>query len=193
MTSKHINIHNSSGQRILQQDLTKFCEDVNYLIPRSELIRVMYDHARRIGVLMELGATASDPVEDEEGSSVLIINEHSKKVLRADCVVMCDGVHSNMRRSIMGETARARPTGYAAFRALTDVHAVAEDPEACWALEGSEQHDRFDVFFMDSVQIAVQTCNRGKMLSWFCIHEVLSPVKSLPSLNNQRLTVGKGR
>jgi flavin-dependent dehydrogenase len=132
----------------------------------------MYEHARSIGVRMELGATASSPVEDEDSSEVVITTKDSKQVFRADCVIMSDGVHSKMRRAIMGETASARPTGYAAFRALVDVKAIASDPDARWVLEDSKTHDRFDVFFMDGVQIAVQTCNGGRMVTWFCIHEV---------------------
>lgn len=174
VTAKTISIHNSSGQPILQQDLSEVCKDTNYLIPRSELVRVMYEHARSIGVRMELGTTASNPAEDEDGSEVVITKNGSQQVFRADCVIMSDGVHSAMRRAIMGETASAHPTGYAAFRALVDVKAVAEDPDARWVLEDSENHDRFDVFFLDGVQIAVQTCNRGRMVTWFCIHKVVN-------------------
>lgn len=132
----------------------------------------MYEHARSIGVRMELGATASNPVEDENGCEVVITMKDSKQSLRADCVIMSDGVHSNMRSAIMEEIAFALPTGFAAFRALVDVKAVAEDPEALWVLEGSKNYDRFDVFFLDGVQIAVQTCNEGRIVTWFCIHKV---------------------
>lgn len=149
----------------------------------------MYDHARSIGVRIELGATASNPVEHDDGSDVVITTKDSKQVYRADCVIMSDGVHSKMRRAIMGEITCARPTGYAAFRALADVKAVAEDPEARWVLEDSENHDRFDVFFLDRVQIAVQTCHGGKIVTWFCIHEVWNSQHLITPLYTKWLTI----
>ncbi|RAK81172.1 FAD-dependent oxidoreductase [Aspergillus fijiensis CBS 313.89] len=173
VTAKEIQIHNSSGGRIIRQDLSEVCKQHNYLLPRSELIRVMYEHARKIGVEMTLGVDVSDPVEDEQGASVLVTaRDGTSERVRADCVICSDGVHSKMRQAIMrGQPVEPRPSGYAAFRALVDIDRLRADPEASWVFEGVEEADRFDVFFLSGAQIALQSCNKGKVFSWFCIHQ----------------------
>jgi salicylate hydroxylase len=175
VTSKEIHIHNSSGRPIIRQDLSEVCKQPNYLLPRSELIRVMYGHALRIGVEMSLGVEVCDVRDDKQGASVTVaMPGGERKEVSGDCVICSDGVHSNARRTILhGQPVEPRPSGYAAFRALVDTEKVEADPEARWVFDGAETADRFDVFFLPGAQIALQSCNKGKVLSWFCIHQVI--------------------
>ncbi|KAJ5131070.1 FAD/NAD(P)-binding domain-containing protein [Penicillium bovifimosum] len=171
-TAKKINISNGQGRRILQQDLTEVCKETNYLIPRAQLLRTMYNHAQQIGVKLYLGRDVTDTWETDTQAGVIVDNER----VTADCVICCDGVHSKRRRAVTGENLATRPSGYAAFRALIDGEKVAADPRANWIVETSEAEDRFDVFFVNGAQIALQTSNRGKEVTWFCIHKDSRPL-----------------
>ncbi|KAJ6103984.1 FAD/NAD(P)-binding domain-containing protein [Penicillium sp. IBT 18751x] len=172
VSSKEIRIHNSSGRAIIRQDLSEVCKRPNYLLPRSELIRVMYEHALKIGVQINLGVEVCDPFEDENGASAVVISRAGeRRRVQGDCIICSDGVHSRMRKKIMPQPVEPRPSGYAAFRALVDTEKLKGDPEASWVFEGVEEADRFDVFFLSGAQIALQSCNKGKFFSWFCIHQ----------------------
>jgi 2-polyprenyl-6-methoxyphenol hydroxylase-like FAD-dependent oxidoreductase len=144
------------------------CKETNYLIPRAQLLRSMYNHAQRIGVKLYLGQGVTDTWETDTQAGVIVDNER----VSADCVICCDGVHSKRRLAVTGEDLATRPSGYAAFRALIDGEKVAADPQARWIVENSKAEDRFDVFFVNGAQIALQTSNRGKEVTWFCIHKV---------------------
>lgn len=174
VTSEEINIHNSSGRRVIRQDLKEVCRQPNYLLPRSELIRVMYEHALSIGVKMNLGVEVCDVWDDKQGARVTVtMPSGERKEVYGDCIICSDGVHSKARRAVLdGQVVEPRPSGYAAFRALVDTERVEADPEARWVFDGTETADRFDVFFLPGAQIALQSCNNGKVLSWFCIHQV---------------------
>ncbi|KAJ5837015.1 FAD/NAD(P)-binding domain-containing protein [Penicillium robsamsonii] len=172
VSSKEIRIHNSTGRLIIRQDLSEVCKQPNYLLPRSELIRVMYEHALKIGVEINLGVEVCEPSEDEEGASVVVLTrDGERQIVRGDLIICSDGVHSNMRKAIMPQPVEPHPSGYAAFRALVDTETLKGDPEASWVFEGVEESDRFDVFFLSGAQIALQSCNKGKVFSWFCIHQ----------------------
>ncbi|KAJ5681313.1 FAD/NAD(P)-binding domain-containing protein [Penicillium maclennaniae] len=195
VSSKEINIHNSSGRAIIRQDLSEVCKRPNYLLPRSELIRVMYEHALKIGVQISLGVEVCDPFEDEDGASAVIISRAGeRRRLQGDCIICSDGVHSKMRKTIMPQPVEPRPSGYAAFRALVDTEKLKGDSEASWVFEGVQEADRFDVFFLSGAQIALQSCNKGKFFSWFCIHQDtrdLQDVWTSPADPNEMLNLIK--
>jgi 2-polyprenyl-6-methoxyphenol hydroxylase-like FAD-dependent oxidoreductase len=170
--ARFINIHNASGKRILKQDLSDVIRETNYLIPRYQLVRAMYDYAKQIGVDIHLGWQVSSVRDDWGSAHIEIESSGHKHKVSGDCVICCDGVHSKSRDVVSGQSGAPRPSGYAAFRALIDGTKLADDPEARWILEGAEQTDRFEVFFAPNAQMAIQSCNKGKDITWFCIHKV---------------------
>lgn len=165
-----INIHNATGQKIFSQDISDMCKDTNYLIPRYQLIRALYEYASRIGVILHLGMEVVDFREDDTHVEVTVLNNKQKHTVRADCLICSDGVHSRMRSQLFGQSVTSQSSGYAAFRALLDGQKLAGDPDACWIMEGTDERDRFEVFFLPNAQMAIQTCNSGRDVSWFCIH-----------------------
>ncbi|KAJ5515074.1 FAD/NAD(P)-binding domain-containing protein [Penicillium fimorum] len=98
LTSKAIYIHHTSGRQIMRQDFSVVCEQPNYLLPRSDLIRVMYDHTLTIGVEIILAVEVSDAHDDKQDASVVVIlREGEVKRVHSDCVICSDAVHSKMR------------------------------------------------------------------------------------------------
>nr|GAT49991.1 FAD/NAD(P)-binding domain-containing protein [Mycena chlorophos] len=89
---------------------------------------------------------------DPEAGSITLA---SGEVVSADVVIGADGVHSTIRKSILGETVTANATGWSCFRCLLDTSKLDDYPQLAWLKEGVE------------APWNISTVHEGKMLALF--------------------------
>ncbi|KAF7289631.1 FAD/NAD(P)-binding domain-containing protein [Mycena chlorophos] len=89
---------------------------------------------------------------DPEAGSITLA---SGEVVVADVVIGADGVHSTIRKSILGETVTASATGWSCFRCLLDTSNLEDYPQLAWLKDGVE------------APWNISTIHEGKMLALF--------------------------
>lgn len=101
-----------SGRRIARFDLSRVGGDWR-LFHRADLLDLLHEAAARAGIAIRTGARASAVAPDG-------VTLDTGEALRADLVVGADGIHSVVRRHVVGPP---EPffTGQVAWRALVDV------------------------------------------------------------------------
>ena len=100
------------GKSVLQLDLTQLSPQKYYFVHRADLIGILADGAREVGVKIQLLQKVAR-VEDGPRACVTLASGAQRE---ADLVVGCDGVHSVVRGALNGA---AEPffTGNVAWRA----------------------------------------------------------------------------
>ncbi|KAF7289612.1 FAD/NAD(P)-binding domain-containing protein [Mycena chlorophos] len=88
----------------------------------------------------------------------------SGEVVSADVAIAADGVHSTIRKGILGETVTANATGSSCFRCLFDTSALDDYPHLAWLKDGVEEpwnisaHDgKILTFFLKSQEAKLWT------------------------------------
>ncbi|EAW16447.1 FAD-dependent monooxygenase fmqB [Aspergillus fischeri NRRL 181] len=164
---KAMEMHDDTGKLYFVNDTVGFHPPDGYMVNRGELVRLMYEYAQSLGIDIRLGQVVSEYWESATEAGIIVNGER----LAADCVIACDGVHGKARSVVLGEDVAPDPTGYSMFRAYFDSNILADDPQANWILEGTENRDRSQVFAREGYLLLVYTGRLGKDVGWMLTHE----------------------
>ncbi|KAI1623341.1 hypothetical protein EDD37DRAFT_634426 [Exophiala viscosa] len=132
---------------------------------RGDLQVIFYKHILELGIDVRLGRRVTDLFEDENEAGVVVNGER----IVADCVLACNGVHSNSRSFIIGRSDKPIATGYAVFRAWFDGKEARKDPKLAWAFEG--KHDKMETYIGRDVHCIIGTGRRAQDIVWTCTHK----------------------
>lgn len=95
------------------------------LVCRSELHRVLHDHAVACGIVVEHGRRLVSYTEDDSGVTARFADGHTT---RADILIGADGVHSTVRRLMDPDAPGPLHTGLMGFEGVSD-HEVPDAPD----------------------------------------------------------------
>ncbi|KAF2751899.1 FAD/NAD(P)-binding domain-containing protein [Sporormia fimetaria CBS 119925] len=135
---------------------------INSLLHRARELGVQISFGKKVGSFKEGVATDSDVCR--EGSSGGVIWE-----VRADLVVGADGLHSEARKSVLGDQVRQDfilPTGFAAYRAVVDTEKMRKDPELEWLCRSDGQN----LWIGHNRHIMTYLINNGKSFNMVLSH-----------------------
>lgn len=117
-------VNGVSGGHVFGLDFTGFAADQSYyFVHRADLIQVLADKARALGVEIKLLQQA-DKVEIENGRARITMAQGN--VVEPDVLIGADGLHSKVRVALNGQ---AEPffTGQVAWRAIVPLETKAEE------------------------------------------------------------------
>lgn len=159
----------STGRFRVRAELHGYKKGEGYMINRGALVWTLYQHAKDIGVYIQLGCEVTKYWETDEEAGV----EVDGKILTADCVVCGDGVHSKARGFVTTQEVTPYHTGYAIFRAYFGTKEISADPDSAWILEDKEgRQDRFKLWFGYGMLLSIATLRGGQDICWTLTHEV---------------------
>ncbi|KAI1443329.1 putative monooxygenase [Annulohypoxylon stygium] len=131
---------------------------------RGEFHKIVYDHAKEIGVKIRLGARVEDYFEDDQQAGVVLDNDER---ITADIVIAAEGVRSKGRKIVLGFEDAPKPSGYAVYRSWFSADEIAKDPDTKWFTEGGDQHV---AWLGPDVHFIAGCLKNGKDFSWVCTH-----------------------
>ncbi|EIN05354.1 FAD/NAD(P)-binding domain-containing protein [Punctularia strigosozonata HHB-11173 SS5] len=97
----------------------------------------------------------------------------SGETLTADLVIAADGIHSNLRTTVLGQTVTAPPSSVAAYRWITSASELKldENPELSWVLKDGPSGPRVVTSAPGDFKcIFVYPCRGGKLVNALGIH-----------------------
>ncbi|KAJ7834371.1 FAD/NAD(P)-binding domain-containing protein [Mycena olivaceomarginata] len=97
----------------------------------EELKRLATGEGEGPPAILRLGTTVVSS-DSEEGTVTLAGGE----IIRADCILGADGMHSVIRSHILGSTVKARNSGWSCFRVIFKVSNLMNMPELEWLHAG---------------------------------------------------------
>ena len=136
-----------------------------YAAHRGRLQTIFYEHVRDLGIDVRLGHRITELFENEHEAGVIV---NGQRVV-ADCVLACNGIHSNSRSFIIGRTDKPFATGFAVFRAWFDAAEARNDPKLAWAFEG--KHDKMETYIGPDVHCIIGTGQQTQDIVWTCTHK----------------------
>lgn len=132
---------------------------------RGDLQLIFYEYVKEVGIDVRLGQRVTDLFETETDAGVVVNGER----ISGDCVLACNGVHSNSRSYIIGRNDQPFATGYAVFRAWFDGTEARKDPKLAWAFEGNR--DKMLTYIGPDVHCIIGTGRRAQDIVWTCTHK----------------------
>lgn len=162
------NIHkHDTGEILFSQPMSGYSSYQGYLAPRPLLMKLFADHCRELGIPIFFGQRVTEVFENENEAGIIL--SASNTIVRADCVLACDGVHSKARSTITGWQDRPYPTGYAAYRAWYDADLIHDNPKLQFLFEG--EYDKMEVFIGPNMHAIFGTCSQQKLVMWTVTHK----------------------
>ncbi|KAL0934512.1 uncharacterized protein CTRU02_211311 [Colletotrichum truncatum] len=114
--------------------------DLKLVIYRAKLHELLYEYARRLGIVTSLSTAAVGYFETHEKGGVLLSDGRR---LEADVVVAADGVGSVSWQLVLGEKAAPISSGYAIHRTTYPVDRVINNPVLGPVLKAKRTHFAF--------------------------------------------------
>lgn len=111
------------GRQVARFDLTRLRDQQYFFMHRADLVALLARAAREANVSMEFGRRAVEVVPED----ISEVRFEDGGMLRAECVVCADGLHS-VGRSVINGATTPQFTGQVAWRAL--VQADSPQPQA---------------------------------------------------------------
>ena len=95
------------------------------VIHRADLQQILLDHVRSIGsIRLLVGRTPRALEQSEHGVVLSVTNQQSEmEQIKGRALIGADGLHSGIA-DLMGDTSKARPSGFQAWRGTVPIHAV---------------------------------------------------------------------
>ncbi|KAJ5290961.1 FAD/NAD(P)-binding domain-containing protein [Penicillium angulare] len=168
---KHVHTWSHTGKYINPTSFDDFTGVKGYLIHRASLIRVMYEHAKFLGIDIQHDSSVTDYWETGQEAGVVVNGE---KVV-ADCVICAEGIHSR-GRSIITKSDFQEPQLdpiFSTFRGTLDTEALRQDPETRWAVESESEttRDVYKVWTTHGMHLSIFTAQRGNITVWYAAHK----------------------
>lgn len=98
-----------------------------YRHSRPKFHEMLSRQAENVGIYVQYGTRVVEYHEDADAGKAVVTLENGETI-EADLVVAADGVGSKSSKVTMGHEVRARPTGFAMFRAAFPVELALMDP-----------------------------------------------------------------
>lgn len=125
------------GEQLTRLDLNPYVTRkygvVHLTAHRADLRRILFNHARRLGVDIQMGIHIDEDKSDLPQGSIAFchaVQRHTAQleILHADLVIGADGEHSMCREALLGTAQPPKSTGRVANRILIDVSKLQQDP-----------------------------------------------------------------
>ncbi|RMJ04798.1 hypothetical protein CDV36_014524 [Fusarium kuroshium] len=136
---------------------------------RGEIQRLMFEHAKSIGVKFRFGVRVTSYFEEGEKAGVYLGTER----FEACGVISADGIHSHARSVITGKPATARTSGFAIYRCWFNLDTLRDDPLSRAYAESPE--DKFHVWLGRNTHCIVMTNTKLRGAVLFCTHKASCP------------------
>lgn len=133
---------------------------------RGKIQRLMYEHAKSIGVNFRFGARITSYFEEEDKAGIYVETER----ITACAIIAADGIHSNARKIVTGKPATARTSGFAIYRTWFNLDTLSNDPLTRFYAESPK--DEFHVWLGLNTHCIVMTNTKLRGVVLFCTHEV---------------------
>ncbi|KAL6364142.1 hypothetical protein LRP88_02058 [Fusarium phalaenopsidis] len=91
---------------------------------RGSLQRLIFDHAKSLGIEFRFGTRVESYFEQDDCAGVVVGGER----LQADAVIAADGIHSTARKHVIGIHQYPRTSGFAVYRSCFPFDLFANDP-----------------------------------------------------------------
>lgn len=148
---------------------------------RGEIHRIVWEHAKSVGVDIKLGQKVSEYFEDEGQAGV--VSNGQRYV--ADVVLAADGVRSTARTIVLGYEDKPKSSGYAIWRAWFPSDELAKNPLTAPLVVNGDTHTgwlgrlgtsylEWIVLKQDSgpeIHFLAASIKNGKDFSWVCTHK----------------------
>lgn len=166
---KSMTIYNSSGEMVYDSPILEDFDGFPILFShRSSVQKCFYEHGLSIGVSVRLNTRVSEYFEDDDSAGVIVGNEK----IRADAVIVCDGIHSYGRRHVTGAQKMARTSGFAVYRSWFPLERLAHNPLTKHLAESKEEQMLTWVGRDTHTNLAVLPKPQGAVV--FVTHKVIS-------------------
>ncbi|RSL87767.1 hypothetical protein CEP52_015424 [Fusarium oligoseptatum] len=118
-------ITNKLGKTLLQAPMpTEFDGYPVLYSNRGSLQRLIFDHAKSLGIKFRFGTRVESYFEQDDCAGVVVGGER----LQADAVIAADGIHSTARKHVIGIHQYPRTSGFAVYRSCFPLDLFANDP-----------------------------------------------------------------
>jgi 2-polyprenyl-6-methoxyphenol hydroxylase-like FAD-dependent oxidoreductase len=162
-----MNILDKSGRNLLDQQLhTQFRGFPNAYGNRGAIQRILYDHAKSLGVEISFGQPVSKIFETESSAGVMI----GERTYEADFVIAADGVRGKTREYVTKKEDRPKKSGFAVYRSWFPLDALKGDP----ATEAIAKADKafFKVWIAKDTHAILTTNLKMRAATCFVTHKV---------------------
>ncbi|KAG9228915.1 putative MAK1-like monooxygenase [Amylocarpus encephaloides] len=132
---------------------------------RGELHEIVFDHAKELGIPIELGKRVVRYFENEKEAGVEL---EGGEMVRADMVIGSDGVRSKARTLVLGYEDKPKSSGYAVFRAWFSNKDMIADPRTKEFCTGG---DTFNGWIGPDVHFLFSTIKNGSDCCWVLTHK----------------------
>ncbi|KAI1418344.1 hypothetical protein F5Y13DRAFT_183987 [Hypoxylon sp. FL1857] len=163
-------VYDTTGKQVQTIEVRKPSSN-KYLILRRELTKIVYDHAKTLGIDMRFGTEISDYWEESDQAGV---SANGQK-LQADCIIWADGVNSKGRDSVAGPSLKPTHSGYAHIRGRADIASLKGNPDAQWILQGAGEVDQMIFVPGPTACLTIVTCGGGRNVAFSNMYKVESP------------------
>ncbi|EON98472.1 putative salicylate hydroxylase protein [Phaeoacremonium minimum UCRPA7] len=164
--SDHINYISWEGRYVTTQhwdsEWARWGQSING--HRSEIHRIVFEHAKARGIDIRMGQSVTDYFEDGNGAGVEVNGER----LNADIVISAEGVRSRGRKIVLGFDEKPQPSGYAVFRTWFAADEVAKNEKTKHLVENGDSHN---CWIGQDVHFIAAGVKDGKEISWVCTHK----------------------
>ncbi|KAK7551419.1 putative monooxygenase [Phyllosticta citricarpa] len=130
---------------------------------RAEIHKIVWDHAKSVGVEIKLGMKVEEYFESDREAGVVCNGER----FVADVVLAADGVRSTARLAVLGYEDKPKSSGYAVWRTWFSAEELAKNPLTAPLVVNGDTHTGFlgpDIHFLAA------STKGGKEMSWVCTH-----------------------
>jgi hypothetical protein len=115
----------------------------------------MCDHVASLGIKIHRGKRITEYFETQSEAGIWC----------EDCVLVCDGMNSKARGTVLGDVGKPHPSGYATYRACYyDAASLKEDPKTPWIVTGDI--DKYIAFIGPDVHCIFGTAKWCKEMTW---------------------------
>lgn len=95
-----------------------------WVIHRADLQQILLDHVRgTAGITMQFGRSLAAMAQTAQGLEITLSGTNQHETMLAHAVIGADGLHSDLAM-LLGDTSKAKPSGYQAWRGTLPMSAV---------------------------------------------------------------------
>ncbi|KAH8650770.1 hypothetical protein BGZ61DRAFT_375462 [Ilyonectria robusta] len=135
---------------------------------RGEIQRLMFEHAKSIGVKFRFGVRVTSYFEEGDKAGIYLGAER----FEACGVIAADGIHSHARSVVTGKPATAKTSGFAIYRSWFNLDTLRDDPLTRAYAESPR--DKFHVWLGHNTHCIVMTNTKLRGAVLFCTHKASS-------------------
>ncbi|KAI8648301.1 FAD-binding-3 domain-containing protein [Fusarium sp. Ph1] len=132
---------------------------------RGSLQRLIFDHAKSLGIEFRFGTRVESYFEQDDCAGVVVGGER----LQADAVIAADGIHSTARKHVIGIHQYPRTSGFAVYRSCFPFDLFANDPLTKPQTEVKE--DSFKVWLGTDIHAIMFITVAVRQAIIFCTHK----------------------